>query len=120
MALAEEVCLDGDTAIGIKDLQVPTELHGVLTMDVDFRYETGFQAYGSGLDNFPFNGGNAEEDVLSTMVSINNALGAINPVQESAGTPSEDVYFIGVEEETEGGAGLVVAVGSENLSGDHW
>ena len=120
MVQAEEVCVEGDTVMGIKDLDVITESRGAITIDVDFRYETGFQAYGSGLDNFPFTGGNAEEDALATMISINNALGAKNPVPESAGTPSEDVYFIGVEEETEGNAGLVVAVGSENLSGDHW
>ena len=120
MVQAEEVCLDGDTVMGIKSLDVLTDAHGAITIDVDFRYETGFQVYGSGLDNFPFNDVNAEEDVIATMVSINNTLGANNPVPGSAGYPSENVYFIGVEEETEGGAGLVAAVGSENLTGGFW
>ena len=120
MALAEEVCLDGDTVIGIKDLDVLTDSHGAITIDVDFRYATGFQVYGSGLDNFPFTNANAEEDLFATMAAINNTLGANNPVPGSAGQPSEDVYFIGAEEESEGGAGLVAAVGSENLTGDFW
>ena len=115
MALAEEVCLDGDTAIGIQGLDVPTEIYGPVTMDVDFTYATGFDIYGSGLDNFPFNGLDAEEDAVTTLISINNTLGTVNPIPGSAGQPGQDVYYIGVEEETEGSAGLVVAVGSENV-----
>ena len=117
IALAEEVCLDGDTAIGIKGLDVPTEIYGPVTMDVDFTYATGFDIYGSGLDNFPFNGIDAEEDAVTTLISINNTLGTVNPIPGSAGQPGQDVYYIGVEEETEGNAGLVVTVGSENVAG---
>jgi hypothetical protein len=120
MALAEEVCLDGDTVIGIKDLVVVTNQFDTINIDVDFRYATGFDVYGSGLDNFPFDMANAEEDLFATMAAINNTLGANNPVPGSAGQPGEDVYFIGAEEESEGGAGLIAAVGSENLTGDFW
>jgi hypothetical protein len=120
MALAEEVCLEGDTVMGIKNMEVLTDQYGVVNIDVDFRYATGFEVYGSGLDNFPFTGGNAEEDLFAMMAAINNTLGANNPVPGSAGQPGQDVYFIGAEEESEGGAGLIAVVGSENLTGDFW
>ncbi len=120
MAQAEEVCLDDDTVMGIKSLDVLTDTHGPITIDVEFRYATGYEVYGSGLENFPFTGGNAEEDLFVVMAAINNTLGANNPVPGSAGKSGEDVYFIGAEEETAGGAGLIAAVGSENLTGDFW
>ena len=120
MALAEEVCLDGDTATGIKGLEVVTIEFGVVKIDVDFKYTTGFNIYGSELANFPFNGADAEEDAIETMLAINNTLDAKNPVPDFAGQPGKDVYFIGVEEETAGSAGLVAAVGSENLTGGFW
>lgn len=116
MALAEEVCLDGDTVIGIKDLEAVTDQYGAINIDVDFRYATGYEIYGSGLDNFPFTAGNKEEDIIAVSAQINNALGANNPVPGSAGQPGQDVYFIGAEEET----GLLAAYGSENLTGNFW
>jgi hypothetical protein len=119
-AQAEEVCLEGDTVMGIKDMDVLTDSHGAITIDVDFRYATGYEVYGSGLDNFPFTGGNAEEDLIAMMTQINNSLGVNNPVPGSAGQPSENVYYIGGEEESEGGAALIAAVGSENLTGGFW
>ena len=120
MALAEEVCLEGDTVMGIKSLDVVTDQYGPKTIDVDFRYATGFEVYGSGLDDFPFNGGTADEDLIAMMTQINNSLGTSIPVPGSAGESSENVYYIGAEEETGGGAGLVAAVGSENLTGGFW
>jgi len=120
MAQAEEVCLDGDTVTGIKDLVVVTEQLDTINIDVEFRYTTGFEIYGSGLDNFPFNGANAEEDVITTMIAINDALDASNPVPASAGQSGQDVFFIGAEEETAGSAGLIAAIGSENLTGSFW
>jgi len=118
-AQAEEVCVDGDTAIGIKGLDYVTDEYGPVTINVDFRYATGFEVYGSGL-NFPFHNENAEEDGLVTMAAINNALGTNNPIPGSAGRPDQNVYFIGLEEESEGGAALVAALGSENLTGGFW
>jgi len=120
LAKAEEVCLDGDTVIGIKDLVVVTDQFDTINIDVDFTYKTGFEVYGSGLDNFPFDGANAEEDVFAVMIAINESLGTNNPVPGSAGQSGQDVYFIGAEEEQEGGAGLIAAVGSENLTGQFW
>jgi hypothetical protein len=117
VALAEEVCLDGDTVIAIKDLEMPTDQYGVINVDVDFRYTTGFDVYGSELNNFPFDTANAEEDAFAAMTAINDALDDSNPVPGSAGQPGQDVYFIGAEQESEGGAGSIAAVGSENLAG---
>jgi len=37
---------------GIKDLEVVTDQYGAKSIDVDFRYATAFEVYGSGLDNF--------------------------------------------------------------------
>lgn len=119
MALAEEVCLEGDTVMAIKGMDVFTDQYGVIDIDVDFRYATGFEVYGSGLDNFPFTGANVEEDLFATMAAINDLLGLNQPFPDSAGQPNQNAYFIGGEEETGGGAGLVAAVGSENLAG-YW
>ena len=117
MALAEEVCLEGDTVMGIKGLDVLTDQYGPVTIDVDFRYETGFEVYGTGLDNFPFTGGRTEEDLLGMIAQINESLGLNNPVPGSAGQPSQNIYYIGGEQESEGDAALIAAVGSENLAG---
>ena len=113
MALAEEVCLEGDTVMGIKGLDVVTDSYGPKTIDVKFTYATGYEVYGSGLNNFPFTGGNAEEDLIAMNVQINESLDANNPTPGSAGTQSQNVYFIGAEED----AGLIGAYGSENSVG---
>ncbi len=120
MALAEEVCVEGDTVMGIKDLVVVTSQFDTINIDVDFRYTTGFDIYDSDLGNFPFNGFDAEEDAYEVMIAINNALGTKNPVPDYVGQSGQDVYFIGAEEETEGSVGLVAAVGSENPTGNFW
>jgi hypothetical protein len=119
-AQAEEVCLDGDTVIGIKDMVVVTDQFGTINIDVDFRYTTGFDIYGSGLDDFPFDPPEGEEDAFVTMLAINNALNAHNPVPDNAGQPGQTAYFIGVEEETEEGERFVLAFGSEKVTGNFW
>jgi hypothetical protein len=122
VALAEEVCLEGDGGekyvTAIKDLQIPETSRGHITVDVDFRYSTGFQVYGSGLNNFPYGAGNAEEDVILTNIAINEALESDPPLY--AGQPGQDAYFIGIEEESEGDAGFIAAYGSENLTDLYW
>ena len=65
MAVAQEVCLDGDTVIGIKGLDVLTDQYDSVTIDVDFTYSTGYEVYGSGLTDFPFDTVNKEEDVIA-------------------------------------------------------
>ena len=116
IALAEEVCLDGDTVLGIKGLDVITDEYGdgdIITIDVKFTYATGYQIYGSGLDNFPFNAGTLEEDLIAMNLQINASLDAANPIPESAGIPGQNSYFIGGDED----AGLIAAYGSENAFG---
>jgi len=117
VSLAEEVCLDGDTVMGIKNLEVVTDQYGTVNIDVDFRYETGYTVYGSDLSNFPFTNQNLEEDAFATMAQINEVLTTNNPVPGSAGQPGQDTYYIGVESETELGETVIAAVGSENVGG---
>jgi hypothetical protein len=117
---AMEVCVDGDTVTGIKSLDAFFDSYGQVTIDVDFKYTTGFDVYGPELGNFPFNGLGAEEDALAALAQINDALAAWNPVPDYAGQTGQDVYFIGAEEETAGNAGLIAAVGSENPTGEFW
>jgi len=113
MAFAEEVCLEGDTVMGIKGLEVLTDSYGPRTIDVKFTYATGYDVYGSGLENFPFTGGNADEDLIAMNAQINESLDANNPTPGSAGESSQNVYFIGGEED----AGLIGVYGSENSVG---
>jgi len=120
MAQAEEVCLDGDTVIGIKDLEVTTNEFDTINIDVEFRYMTGFDIYGSDLNNMPFDPVTGEEDAGATSIAINNALDALNPVPDFVGEPGQSAYFIGVEGEVELGVGLVGAWGAENLTGEFW
>jgi len=120
MAQAEEVCLDGDTVIGIKGLDVITDQYGSTTIDVDFRYATGYEIYGSNLENLPFDPPHTEDDPFSVIVSIENALNANNPLPGSAGQPGQNIFYIGSEEETEQGAALIEAFGSSNLTGELW
>ena len=117
MAQAQDVCLDGDTVLSIKNLETVTDQYGVLNIDVDFRYATGYEVYGSSLGGFPFDFENAEEDVYAVMAQINNALVANNPIPGSAGQSGQDSYFIGVESETELNLTVIAAAGSENLAG---
>ena len=116
----EEVCLDGDTVIGIKNLEVTTDEFDTINIDVEFRHTTGFDIYGSDLDNLPFDPVTGEDDAGATSLAINNALDALNPVPDFVGSPGQNAYFIGVEGEVDLGVGLVGAWGAENLTGDFW
>jgi hypothetical protein len=113
-----QVCLDdvGTTATGINNLEVLTDEFGLIVIDVDFVNTTGFSIYGPDLDNMPFNGLSAENDVGAVELQINNALDAASPVPLYAGVSGQTSYYIGVEEETEGPVGFVAALGSENLN----
>ncbi len=115
MAQAEEVCLEGDTVMGIKGLDVLTDQYGPRTIDVKFTYATGYEVYESGLDNFPFDAANAEEDLIAINAQINASLNA-NSAPESAGQPGQNSYFVGAEEDD----GFMGAYGSENLSDTIW
>jgi len=120
----EQVCVDGDTATGIKDLLLNTTEFGNVNVDVDFRYDTGWSVYGSDLGKFPFNGGNAEEDALLAMKAINDALNAFGDGPEEvpafAGQPDQNTYWIGVEEETGLGEAAIAAVGGANYGSTAW
>ena len=120
VVLAEEVCVDGDTAVAIKDLELNTDQYGTVKVNVDFRYETGWTVYGSGLDDFPFTGGNAEEDAFVTMEQINDALNRGGLIPDSAGRPDQNTYWIGVEEETEVGQGFIAGVSGANYGSTTW
>jgi len=120
LAWAETVCVDGDTATGIKDLVLVTDQYGSVTVDVDFRHDTGYSVYGSGLDNFPFFGANSEEDAFVAMLAINDALNDNGPIPDFAGQPGTNSYFIGVEEETELSQAAIAAVGGANYSATLW
>lgn len=120
--LAQEVCLDRGTVIGIKDLEVVTETYGIVNIDVDFRYTSGFEIYGPDLNDLPFGDSVfAEEDVGAVALQINNTLDLLAPnVPNFAGRPGADSYFIGVEGEVEQGQGAVGVFGSENATGEFW
>ena len=95
---AEEVCLNGSTVIGIKDMAVDTEQYGRVNIDVDFRYATGYEVYGSELENFPFTEEEsfAQNDVAAVVSEINSILNSKNPPPDSAGQWGEDDFFIGI------------------------
>ena len=120
MAQAEVVCYDDDTVIGIKDLVVTTDEFDTINIDVEFRHTTGFDIYGSDLDNLPFDPVTGEDDAGATSLAINNALDAENPVPDFVGQSGQNAYFIGIEGEVQLGKGLVGAWGAENLTGDFW
>jgi hypothetical protein len=114
-----QVCLDvdGTTATGIRDLEVITDEYDLIEIDVDFRYTTGFDIYGPDLDNLPFDPLSAEDDVAAVELQINNALDAVSPtVPLYVGQSGQTSYYIGVEEEDV----VVIALGSENLTGLFW
>ena len=113
MAQAAEVCLDGNTVTRIENLEVFGEGSDVQVYDVEFRFETGLDVYGQNLDDFPFTGANREEDALLVMRAINNALQGNSPVPSSAGVSSQNIYFIGVDRESEYSLTLIAAVGGE-------
>jgi len=116
MALAEEICLEGDTVMGIKGLDVITDEYGSKTIDVKFTYATGYEVYSSGLDDFPFNLATREEDLIAMNAQINVSLNAGAPGAGSAGNSDQNSYFIGAEEDD----GFMAAYGSENLSDTIW
>lgn len=117
---AAEVCLDGDTAVGIKNLQLDTIVYGSITIDVDFRYTTGFDIYGNDLNNLPYGTENGEDDSITTMLAINDLLSDLSNVPGSVGQPGQSAFFIGGEREVEGSVGLLAAPGGENLTGNFW
>jgi hypothetical protein len=114
------VIMDGLTVTRIENLEVFFDNEPTRVYDVDFRYVTGFDIYGPNLDGFPFGEASGEDEAAAAGVAINNALNNNNPVPETAGVPSQAIYFIGVEEEAEGGAGAIAAWGYENLTGLDW
>jgi hypothetical protein len=122
MAQAAEVCWDGDIVSGIKGLDVVTETLDFITIDVDFVNATGFEMYGSELDqnNFPYSGALAEQDALATTRAINVAINEINGVPDFVEISGKKNYYIGVEGEYERPLGLVGAIGGENVTGDNW
>jgi hypothetical protein len=110
-----QVCLDIDgTATVIRDLEVFTEEFGLIDIDVDFRYTTGFDIYGPDLDNMPFDL-SSEDDVLAVELAINNELDG-PPVILNVGRVDGKDYYIGVDEEEV----IVIALGSENMTGLFW
>ena len=118
---AQQVCYDDDIVTGIKGLDVFTETHEGITIDVDFVNATGFQLYGSELKNLPFGtSGFAEEDTLATVIAINLALNGETPVPDFVEISGKQNYYIGAEGEVDFGLGLVGAVGGENVTGENW
>ncbi len=120
MAQAADVCWEGDIVTGIKSLDVFTETYEQITIDVDFVNATGFELYGSELENLPYPGATGEQDAGATMIAINNAINSVNPVPDFVEISGKKNYYIGAEEETQGPLGLVGAVGGENITGEHW
>jgi hypothetical protein len=112
-----QVCLDIDgTATGIRDLEVFTEEFGLIDIDVDFIYTTGWEIYGLDLDNMPFDPISSEDDVLAVELAINNELDG-PPVTLNVGRVDGKDYYIGLEEEEDV---VVLALGSANNSGLSW
>jgi len=106
---AAEVIVDGSTVIRIENLEVFDDQDEFKVYDVDFRFETASDVYGQDFEFFPFIGPDREEEVFAVLVAINNALDAKSPVPSSAGIPSQDTYYIGIEED----AGAIAAGGGE-------
>jgi len=120
LAQAEEVCVNGNTATGIKGLQLVTDQFGQVVVDVDFKYATGFDVYGPNLDGFPFTL-YGDEDGFIAMETINNTLNLnAGPVPDFVGLSGINTFYIGVEKETGLNEGLIAAWGGANYTGEHW
>jgi hypothetical protein len=117
---APEVCLDGDTVTGLRGLTVLTESYSFLDINVDFRYETGYDAYGSDLDSMPFQVPWQERDALSVVGFINGALTSHSPVPDWAGQSDQNTYYVGVEKDVKDGLGAVGVIGGANYTGEVW
>ena len=117
---AEEVCLDGDTVVGIKDLSVNTNYYGRINIDVDFKYKTGYEIYGSQLDLFPFpqNTGDSDEDAFSVVLAIDTVLNANNPTPDSAGQSDQDDFYIGASKAEAPAVGEITARGAQAVIDD--
>jgi hypothetical protein len=120
LAQAEElICLadDNTTVTGIKSLDVVTEQYDQVTIDVKFNFTTGFDIYGSSLDNMPFDFPYTEDDPYAVMLAINKALNEASPIPQSVGISSQQVFYIGADEERAEGITFIAAVGGEYLAG---
>jgi hypothetical protein len=119
MAQAQLVCVNDDTVTGIKGLTVLTNQYNLVDIDVDFRYATAFDMYGSELENLPFEGIWAEADAFSVLFAINQTL-SVAPVPDSAGPAAQNTYYIGIEKETEETFGALAVWGGANYTGLEW
>ena len=123
-AQAQQVFVDGDTVTRIEGLSVLAEGGGVKVYDVDFRFESAFEAYGEDLEQVPFSGPNRSQQAFAVKQAINNALTATSPVPSRAGDPTQSVYYIGVDEPNSNtGDQLLAAWGgqfSANIQPEQW
>jgi hypothetical protein len=117
---AVEVCTNGDTVTGLRNLYVFTESYSWLAIDVDFRYETGYEEYGPDLDTMPFQVPWQEKDALSVVGFINEALTLHSSVPVWAGISGQNTYYVGIEEEVKDGLGAVGVIGGANYTGEDW
>jgi hypothetical protein len=117
---ADEVCLEGDTVTGLRGLDVFTESYSWLAIDVDFRYVTGYEMYGSDLDPMPFQVPWQEKDALSVVGFINEALTLHSTIPDWAGISGQNTFYVGVEKEVQDGLGAVGVIGGANYTGEDW
>jgi hypothetical protein len=117
MVQAANVCREGDTVTEIKSLDVVTQQYDQVTIDVKFNVTTGFNIYGSSLDNMPFDFPYTEDDPYAVMLAINKALNEASPIPQSVGISSQQVFYIGADEERAEGITFIAAVGGEYLAG---
>ena len=119
VAQAEElVCTNGATVTGIKGLEVLTVEFDAITIDVDFIWTTGFNIYGSDLDNLPFNGLDSEDDAAAVYITINQTLNAQPTIPDFAAVDGKNFYYIGVEVETESTFGATAGWLGANYIGE--
>jgi hypothetical protein len=119
MAQAQVVCVIDGAVTGIKGLPTLTNQYSLIDIDVDFRYATGFDMYGSELENLPFKGVWAEADAFSVLRAINQTL-SVAPVPANAGPAAQNTYYIGVEKETEETFAALAVWGGANYTGLEW
>ena len=87
---AGTVIFEGNTAIGIDDLDI-----GGVFYDITFVHQTGNSLYGErGQGDFPFEASNAEEQVLAASIAINEALNATLEVAITRVGPQNSEYFL--------------------------